>query len=282
MRNFTFQKGNNKYSLDISYLKYCIGMNDIEKYKFKQILIESLNGSKESEYSISNSGKAKFFIDNKEASHKNIYFVNVDHNFSILDNLKLSSKSLVTKYLEVLMSDIEYIDTINSINILLEAFGQELDDRLFTSRFATYTPKLFLKILMPMFIKEETQANEYDLDYNERILFQLAMIDYLSKNDVTQEYMCLLEIPLLTKEIKDYLDKMRCVVIVIVNRFKVLPKLSDIYLFDKKVVDLNNEEDIYSIFIQKGICTLEEAKKEMERLLEMEMKKLDMSIFDNK
>ena len=52
-------------------------------------------------------------------------------------------------------------------NILFEAFASELDDNLITSKFITYTPKQFLKILSPMFCYEEEQANEHDLSYNE-------------------------------------------------------------------------------------------------------------------
>ena len=71
-------------------------------------------------------------------------------------------------------------------------------------RFITYTPKQFLKILLPIFLKEENQANEYDLSYNEIILFQLKMINYIS-NHQSNKILCLIELPLLTQEIDDYL-----------------------------------------------------------------------------
>lgn len=282
MRNFIFQKGNRKYSLNVDYIKYCIGLNYKEKYYFKQIIREFFINSKESEYSLNNTGKARLFINDKEINNKNVTYIYVDHNYSIQDDLKLSSKSLIAKYLETLISRTDNIDTINSFNILLESFGNELDDNLVTSRFMTYTPKLFLKILLPIFIWNDEQANEYDLDYNDNIIFQLNMIDYLSKNSSTNKYLCLLEIPLLTKEIKECLDKMNCIVVVLLNKYEVVPKLKDIYLFDKTIVDLSNDEDLYDLFLSRGICTLEEAKDKMKRLLNKEKEKLDMSILNDR
>lgn len=282
MNNITVKKGNKTYSLNITQIKYCIGFNYLEKFCFKQIIIESLNNVKESEYSINNSGQAKIFINEKELDCKKIQLFNLNENYSIIDDLKLSTKSLIAKYLEVLMSQVEYIDTINSINILLESFGIELDNDLIKSRFITYTPKLFLKILLPMFIKNGECANEYDLDYNECILFQLKMIDYISRNNQLNTYICLLDIPLLTKEIKEYLDAINCIVIVLLDKYNVIPNIKDIYLFDKIVIDLSNEEDIYNLCICKGICTIEEAKKEMKRILLLEKEKLDMSILEIK
>lgn len=280
MNNIIVKKGNKTYSLNIDKIKYCIGFNYLEKFHFKQIIIESLNNIKESEYSINNSGQAKIFINEKELDCKKVQFVSLSENYSIVDDLKLSTKSLIAKYLEALMSQVEYVDTINSINILLESFGNELDNDLIESRFITYTPKLFLKILLPIFIKNSECANEYDLDYNECILFQLKMIDYISRNNHLNTYICLLDIPLLTREIKEYLDKMNCIVIVLLDKYNVVPDIKDIYLFDRIVIDLSEEEAIYNLCVCKGICTIEEAKEEMKRILLLEKEKLDMSIFE--
>ncbi len=62
MNNVIVKKGNKTYSLNIDKIKYCIGFNYLEKFHFKQIIIESLNNIKESEYSINNSGQAKKII----------------------------------------------------------------------------------------------------------------------------------------------------------------------------------------------------------------------------
>ena len=103
----------------------------------------------------------------------------------------MTTHSLIAKYLEILIAQDENIDTINTINLLLESFTNELDNELIYPEFITYTPKQFLKILLPRFLKEEDQANEYDLSYNEIILIQLKMINYIAKPSITTKTICL-------------------------------------------------------------------------------------------
>lgn len=281
MKNLTFKRGMVAYSFNIDTIKYCIGSNYKEKYKFKQIILEYVNNYKVTEYSLEHSGQAKLFFNNKEMNNKNISFYYVDHKYSIQEDLKLSSKSLIAKYLESLLSNNENIDTINSINILLEAFGNELDNEIIVTRFMTYTPKLFLKIILPIFCLSSEQANEYDLDYNEIIILQLKMIDYISRMNEKDFIFCVLDIPILTKEIKEFMDTLNNVLLIVfINSFSVIPLMDDIYIFDRIIIDLNNEEELYNVFTHRGICTLEEAKAEMKQLLNKQKEKLDWSIFN--
>ena len=114
--------------------------------------------------------------------------------------------------MEILLSQIDYNDTIQSINILLESFALELDSQIITSQFITQTPKSLLKLLMPFYMINDEQANEFDLSYDDIIILQLQMIKYIS-NDITKYVFCLIEIPELTHSIYEYiqsLDPMPC------------------------------------------------------------------------
>ena len=37
--------------------------------------------------------------------------------------------------------------------------------------------------------------------------------------------------------------------------------IKDTYIFDDLIVDLNNDEQIYNIYLNKGVCTLQRQKK---------------------
>lgn len=275
MNLITVKKGNKRYDLSISNIKYCIGDNYQERHTFINIIKEYLLSSKESEYSSNNSGNACVLINDKEIRVKDINFFQVNHNYSINNDIKLTTHSLIAKYLEVLISQNENIDTITTINLLLESFTTELDDSLIYPKFITYTPKQFLKILLPIYLKEEEQANEYDLSYDEIIIFQLKMIDYISKNQLNKT-ICLIEIPYLTKEINDYITNMdNCYIIISFIKTNILLTYQDIYLFDDYSIDLNNEEQIYNIYLQKGICTLQEVKLMLKNTIHT---KLDINI----
>lgn len=275
MNLLTVKKGNKRYDLQIGNIKYCIGNNFEEKYNFINILKETFLSSKESEYSINNSGEAQVLINDKEIKLKEINFYYINHNYSIINDLKLTTHSLIAKYLEVLIAQDNNIDTINTINFLLESFTNELDNELIYPRFITYTPKQFLKILLPIFLKEEDQANEYDLSYNEIILFQLKMIDYIS-NHQSNKILCLIELPLLTQEIDDYLKKMKnCINVVMIYKTNNSLLYRNIYLFDDQHIDLNDEQQIYNLYLNKGICTLQEAQ---QMIINNIKNKLDISI----
>lgn len=239
MNLLTVKKGNKRYDLQINNIKYCVGNNFEEKYNFVNILKEVFLLSKESEYSINNSGQAQALLNDKEIKVKEINFYQINHHYSITNDLKLTAHSLIARYLEILIAQDDNIDTINTINLLLESFTNELDNELIYPKFITYAPKQFLKILLPIFLKEEDQANEYDLSYDEIILFQLKMIDYISKHQTTK-IICLIELPYLSKEINDYLINMKnCFIVVMFYKTNSVLNIKDTYIFDDLIVDLN-------------------------------------------
>ena len=77
MNLLTLKKGNKRYDLQINNIKYCIGNDFEEKYNFVNILKEVFLLSKESEYSINNSGQAQVLINDKEIK---VEQVNVPEN----------------------------------------------------------------------------------------------------------------------------------------------------------------------------------------------------------
>lgn len=267
MNKLVFKKGNIQFSFNINHIKYCVGLNYQSKYELKKIIFEYFHNTKITEYSENNTGKALISIDNLEINKKNSLFYYVHHQYSLQDDLKLSTKSLISKYLEILLSQIDYNDTIQSINILLESFALELDSQIITSQFITQTPKSLLKLLMPFYMINDEQSNEFDLSYDDIIILQLQMIKYIS-NDITKYVFCLIEIPELTHSIYEYIQSLdQCLVIVILTSSTVLIELKDIYYMSNINIDCDNDEQIYEIFVSKGICTLKEAKEKLNNII---------------
>lgn len=281
MKKMTIKKGIYEYQLQIDKIKYCIGTDFKNKYQLKKMLIEYFNGGKISEYSKQNTGDIQLTINEKLVHHKDVLFFYVNDNYSIENELKLKSKSLMSIYLETLLSDNQHIDTIQSINILLDAFASEIDDNLIISKFITYTPKQFLKILMPMFCYDEEQANEYDLSYDEIIIFQLKMIDYIARKQL-KTVIVFIEIPELTNSIHEILKEMKNVMIIIsVFKYNVDLEIDDIMIFDKTILDASDEEQLYNYFIDRNIYTLKEAKDMIKQKIKNGINKFDVSILND-
>lgn len=281
MKKMTIKKGIYEYQLQIDKIKYCIGTDFKNKYQLKKMLIEYFNGGKISEYSKQNTGDIQLTINEKLVHHKDVLFFYVNDNYSIENELKLKSKSLMSIYLETLLSDNQHIDTIQSINILLDAFASEIDDNLIISKFITYTPKQFLKILMPMFCYDEELANEYDLSYDEIIIFQLKMIDYIARKQL-KTVIVFIEIPELTNSIHEILKEMKNVMIIIsVFKYNVDLEIDDIMIFDKTILDASDEEQLYNYFIDRNIYTLKEAKDMIKQKIKNGINKFDVSILND-
>lgn len=280
MNKLTIKKGNKKYEFGINNIKYILGNHIEEKYEFMQIIKEVMLNIKDTEYSLKNIGHAEILFNDKPINNKTMNYFFINENYSINNDLKLTSQSIISKYLEIMISKTDNIDTINTINILLESFSDELDTDIIYTRFITYTPKQFLKILNPLFLKNNDQSNEYDLSYNEIIIFQLKMINYISNNQKNNKVLCLIDIPKLTKEIHDYIKAMdQCYVIVSTLIYETNLILEDIYLIDDITLDLQNEEELYNFFINKGINTIQEAKDNMKIIIK---NKLDFTSITKK
>ena len=101
------------------------------------------------------------------------------------------------------------------------------------------------------------------------------MINYIASHQLNKT-ICLIDIPYLTKEINDYLINMKnCFTIVMLYKTNKNLNIKDVYMFDNLIFDLSDEEQIYNIYIDKGVCTLQEAKEMIKNNIKT---KLDISI----
>ena len=279
MKKISLIKGNIRIEFAIDRIKYIIGNNYEYKYMIKQLFNEYFSSTKDSDYSINNTGKIKLLVNDLQPIKRETLYFSVNTNYSLSTDLKLTSKSLILKYLEILLNKEEYYDTLNTINILLEAFSSEIDDHIISTVFQTFSPKTLTKLITPLYLKEEEQANEYDMSYDEIILFQLRMINYIAKHSYMNNIFILLEIPYVSQSIKEYLNEIdHALVIIITNQHYGSIDLNDIYLVDDQLLDLFDENTIYEISTLYGIYRLEEAKMKFKEIIEEKNLELELSI----
>ena len=279
MKKISLIKGNIRIEFAIDRIKYIIGNNYEYKYMIKQLFNEYFSSTKDSDYSINNTGKIKLLVNDLQSIKRETLYFSVNTNYSLSTDLKLTSKSLILKYLEILLNKEEYYDTLNTINILLEAFSSEIDDHIISTVFQTFSPKTLTKLITPLYLKEEEQANEYDMSYDEIILFQLRMINYIAKHSYMNNIFILLEIPYVSQSIKEYLNEIdHALVIIITHQYYGSIDLKDIYLVDDQLLDLFDENTIYEISTLYGIYRLEEAKMKFKEIIEEKNLELELSI----
>lgn len=226
-------------------------------------------------------------IDDSPVDKKNTFFYEVTENYSINDDAKLSTKSLMLKYLETLYSDVNYMDTLNTLNILIESLSDEVSENAFVqSEFSVYSPKLLTKLVTAHYYEDESYKDEYDLSYENLIILQLNMIDYIVKNSKKYAYIILfIDIPLITDEIKskiDELSKDRVYCLVFSKTVKDT-EIENICVEEDYFLDFANEEMVYYILNEKStnLYTLEDIKNMINEYLKNLKSREHASLINN-
>lgn len=208
MKQLLISNGNINRTIIIDHTKYVLGSNAVNKFYIKQAVRQYFNKTI-SGYREEIGSECYFKIDDNPVDKKNTFFYEVTENYSINEDAKLSTKSLMLKYLETLYSSIDYMDTLNTLNILVESLSDEVSENAFVqSEFSTYSPKLLTKLVTAHYYEDESYKDEYDLSYEDLVILQLNMINYIAVNSKKYAYIILfIDIPLLTDEIRSKIDE---------------------------------------------------------------------------
>lgn len=272
MKQLLISSGNINRTIIINHTKYVLGSNAMNKYYLKQAVRQYFNKTV-SGYREEIGSKCYFKIDDSPVDKKNTFFYEVTENYSINDDAKLSTKSLMLKYLETLYSDVNYMDTFNTLNILVESLSDEVSENAFIqSEFSTYSPKLLTKLVTAHYYEDESYKDEYDLSYEDLIILQLNMINYIAVNAKKYAYIILfIDIPLITDEIRskiDELSKDRVYCLVFSKTVKDT-EIENICIEEDYYLDFANEEMVYYILNEKSsiLYTLEDIKNMINEFL---------------
>ena len=273
------KKGNIEYDFAVESIKYLLNTG-IQKYDLKQIIRQFQIKSK-SEYREEKNETSEIWINGKKLDSKKVLIIKVNEDFSIIEDSKLNSKSLMLKYFEYKVKDRDYIDTVNTLNILLESLEEEINSCSWTHpNFKSLSNKNLIKLMDPEFF-DEYQKDEFDLFYHQLIQYQLSLIQYISEKNISYEYIIILfDLLELNEMILSEIKKLKnCISIVLVDDYEEFMPLESIYLFEnRKMYDFSNENLLYRIVTKKyqELYTIEEAKNKMTQDLKSayELKKI--------
>lgn len=268
MNKITIKNGNNKYDITINRVKYVFSSNQ-DEFKIKQSFRNYFSKNK-SEFRKENGNSNKVLFNDKDLDVKRTLFVEINSDFSINEDCKLNSKSLILKYLELRLQDMEYFDTINTINLLFESLSEELkDENGLNTLFDAMDYKHLSKLINPYYF-DELQKDEYDLTFEELLLFQIKLIKYISlKNDFYECIIVFINLDEVTQSlIKQINSLLNCYVICFSKNY-VLEMSDDAAIIENEVFDLSNIEEVYAYFYQKSsnILPIEEVRLYMKQYI---------------
>lgn len=268
MNKITIKNGNNKYDITINRVKYVFSSNQ-DEFKIKQSFRNYFSKNK-SEFRKENGNSNKVLFNDKDLDVKRTLFVEINSDFSINEDCKLNSKSLILKYLELRLQDREYFDTINTINLLFESLSEELkDENGLNTLFDAMDYKHLSKLINPYYF-DELQKDEYDLTFEELLLFQIKLIKYISLNNNFYEYIIVfIDLDEVTQNLIQQINSLLNCYVICFSKNYVSEMNDNVAIIENEVFDLSNIEEVYAYFYQKSsnILLIEEVKLYMKQYI---------------
>jgi len=255
MNLLTIKNGTNKWNLQMNHVKYIIS-DSSTNYKLLQA-IRLFTSKDKSENRTENNISTKMFINEKEIELKNNMFIEISEMYSLNEDKKLTTKSLMLKYLEIKLQNQDYFDTISTIDILLNSLSEEVNDEsMLKIMFNGANYKQLIKMLSPYY-EDELQKDEFDLTRDELILFQLDLIEYISNHNSKYDNIFVFgKLDNLSDRILQKINKIENVkLIVFTNYYNNLMNVQDTALLQDKIIDFADMEQIYYDLSQKSLQT---------------------------
>lgn len=255
MNLLTIKNGTKKWNLQMNHVKYIIS-DSSTNYTLLQA-IRLFTSKDKSESRTENNTSTKMFINEKEIELKNNMFIEISETYSLNEDKKLTTKSLMLKYLEIKLQNQEYFDTISTIDILLNSLSEEVNDEsLLKIMFNGVNYKQLIKMLLPYY-EDELQKDEFDLTRDELVLFQLDLIEYISNHNSKYDNIFVFgKLDNLSDKILQKINKIENVkLIIFTNYYNDLMHVQNAALLQDKIIDFADMEQIYYDLSQKSLQT---------------------------
>ena len=246
MKQITIKKGIRNYSFTIRKHKYVLGENIYQKNMLLRCFSEFAANIGESEYAQSNLNTLHIYLDNKEVNRKTAQVILLDIHYSLYQDMKLQSKSLL---LQALLSDLEngdYQDIFYTIDQLLisiaDQFNKEHDIKI---RPISFSASQYVKLVSPYLMFDDEVMNEYDLDIEQFLLTQIEIAKLAVSNN-GKDTCIIINYPLISETLLKKIESIQnCYVLIICKKVSRINNLEDILICDNDWIDLGDNDCIY-------------------------------------
>lgn len=252
MNLITIKNGNNTWNFEVEHNKYIV-CNSNDYYPILQA-IRLFTSKEKSEYRTENSFKLKIMKNEKEIDVKNNLFIEISDSYSLIEDRKLTTKSLMLKYLEAKLQNQSYFDTIGTIDILLESLAEEMnEDDSLNVQFNSAGYKQLIKMLTPFYV-DDLQKDEFDLNYDQVILFQLKLIEYIAQNNNKYDNIIIYgHINNISAKVIEKLKKLNnSIQLIFTNNYMENMNIREVALYEQSLMDFSNIEQFYIEYSQKS------------------------------
>lgn len=270
MEKFKFIFAENEFEMAMDTYKLCLGTNYPLKFEFIKSIKKHFEKGSGSEYQKQCQIRNSIYFEEKRVDTKEWLLVEVNDKFDLNVDLKMMSRSLLCKMYESVLDGIEYCDEINTINELISDLNEiYINDktRMTNDNIALYASiqnlnhKNILKLLEVNIEKDNINANGYDLNFEELIIFQMDVVEKIAASNFNNRILSILDLPILTKRIFKRIESIKNMYIIVVTNqisSKITIDQNNICFFNNSITDFSNEVQIYNNLLMELPFNLED------------------------
>ncbi len=253
MREIKLYIDNEEISFAINNYKILFGENYIKKYKIFNKIEKYFKTKNDDEVNTDD-----VFLEGDVLNKNDFLFLKIDSDFDFENELKLNSKTLIKKYLELKLQNIDYEEELNTLKIILESLNNNfVKDNLninYNNKFLNFSfdeidNRELIKLLDVEICNENSDnISIYDLEYHDIIILQLKLIQsIINLNDKPIFLLidCYLDEYLLNEILS--LDTNDSIILINTNKKHKIKHLDDYLLVNNYVYDMFDDVTLYHL-----------------------------------
>lgn len=251
MKKLTMFINSNEISFGVRNLKILYGDN----YLFKYEILRKIEKYFSRKLNLNDCKEDIIYLDGEPLSKNDYMFLKITSEYNLNEELKLGTKSLIKKYLDLRLENLEYSEELNTLKIIFDDLNNnyvneniniQIEDYNIDFLFSELNLRTLSKLFLVKVTKEDEEINPYDLKYHWIILFQIKIIEYIirySNQNIFLIVDCYLDQYLLD-EIKN-MNLNNSIVVVNTNIPHKPTELSNYSLINKRCYDLSDDLVFY-------------------------------------
>ncbi len=253
MREIKLYVDNEEISFAIDKHKILYGENYLRKYKIFSKIEKYFKTKNDDEIN-----SEDVFLEGDPLNKNDFLFLKIVSNFDFEEELKINSKTLIKKYLELKLQNIDYLEELNTLKIMLESLNNnfvsdnlniECNGKIINFSFDEIDNRELIKLLnVDIRNLEYDKISIYDLDYHDTILLQLNIVENIMKLNEKPIFLlidCYLDEYLLNKVL--LLNSKDSIILINTNTKHKVERVEDYLLVNNYVFDLFDEVTLYHL-----------------------------------
>lgn len=200
----------------------------------------------------------------------------ISDHYDIDADLKMGSKTIMLKYIEMSLVNIEYDDTLQTINILFNELASIVEEKInqnelkpsLSIEFPELTTKFLIKNMVLNALKDDYKVNGFNLSMEELLSIQIKMCIDIARTNPLYEYLFIIDSNFISFQLMKLVEEhdLMNLHFIISTRDSIYTTIDNVVSVEKYVIDFANDVDIYNEILMnlEVSLSLDELKEELK------------------